>query len=199
MRLPNLETQERAVSRVAHLVRNVSAALDAAGIPYAVIGGNAVAAWVATVDEDAVRATKDVDLLVRRSDMAAIAAAVEPLNLYADEAGGIPVLLDRDRPKPSAGVHLIYADEKVRSRDLRPAPDVTGATRLAAGFKVIDLASLVRMKLEAFRRVDQVHLEDMLRLGLIDRALAHQLPSDLLPRLREVRDTMDWSTPPPEF
>ncbi|MEP0848407.1 MAG: hypothetical protein HRF50_16485 [Phycisphaerae bacterium] len=55
------------------------------------------------------------------------------------------------------------------------------------------------MKLEAFRRVDQVHLEDLLQPGLIDRALTRQLPADLLPRLREARDTMDWCTPPPAF
>lgn len=94
------------------MVRNVSAALDAAGISFAVIGEIAVAGWVATGGEDAVRATKDVDLLVRPGDMAAIDAAVEPLHLHVDKAGGIPVLLDRDDPKRSARVHLSYANEE---------------------------------------------------------------------------------------
>ena len=40
-----------------------AAALNQAGIPYAVVGGNAVASWVATVDAGAVRNTRDVDLL----------------------------------------------------------------------------------------------------------------------------------------
>lgn len=57
-----------AVDRVEHRLHRVTAALDAAGVPYAVIGGNAVAAWVGRVDLAATRATKDVDLLVCRDD-----------------------------------------------------------------------------------------------------------------------------------
>jgi hypothetical protein len=34
-----------------------------------VAGGNAVAAWVATVDPSAVRNTQDVDILLRRADL----------------------------------------------------------------------------------------------------------------------------------
>lgn len=54
-----------AVERVQQRLRKVTAALDAAG---AVVGGNAVAAWVGRVDPGATRATKDVDILVRRAD-----------------------------------------------------------------------------------------------------------------------------------
>src|SRR5690606_32409782 len=49
-----------AVERVERRLRLVAGALDAAGIPYAVIGGNAVAAWVGRVDPGATRATRDV-------------------------------------------------------------------------------------------------------------------------------------------
>ena len=55
------------------------------------------------------------------------------------------------------------------------------------------------MKLEAFRRIDQVHVEDLLRSGLIDKSLAERLPEDLRNRLREIRDTMEWFTEPPSF
>ncbi len=46
-----------------------TAALEAAGVPCAVIGGNAVATWVAQRDAGAVRAPRDVDLLMRRADL----------------------------------------------------------------------------------------------------------------------------------
>ena len=51
-------------------------ALRQAGIPHVVVGGNAVAAWVVRVDQEAVRNTKDVDLLVPRQDFERIVAGL---------------------------------------------------------------------------------------------------------------------------
>src|SRR5205814_1495148 len=62
-----------AAEKVKERLRRATKALDAAGVPYAVAGGNAVAEWVARVDEDAVRTTRDVDLLIRRTDLPAAA------------------------------------------------------------------------------------------------------------------------------
>ena len=59
-----MERMWRAVEKVEQrLFRSVSA-LEDHGVPYAVIGGNAVAAWVAQVDEGAVRNTRDVDIVI---------------------------------------------------------------------------------------------------------------------------------------
>jgi hypothetical protein len=52
-------------------------ALAKQGGRYAVVGGNAVAAWVSRLDIAAVRNTRDVDLLLRREDMERAAAALE--------------------------------------------------------------------------------------------------------------------------
>lgn len=71
-----LDRMERAVAKVRERLLRATAALNQAGIHYAVVGGNAVASWVATVDEVAVRKTRDVDLLVRREDLPAITSAV---------------------------------------------------------------------------------------------------------------------------
>ncbi len=196
---PNFEWQVAAVNRVERLLKTVTAALDDAGIAYAVIGGNAVATWIATRDVGAVRATKDVDLLLRRSDLDRAETALSPHGFVRDEVLGIPVFLEAADPLPSQGVHVILANELVRDFAKHPAPDVTCAERSASGFLVLDLASLVTMKLEAYRRVDQVHIEDLLRVGLIDAALADKLPDDLRERLREIRDTMEWFTEPPVF
>ncbi|MEW6253116.1 MAG: hypothetical protein AB1716_20960 [Planctomycetota bacterium] len=61
-----------AMERVEQRLRTVTAALDAARIPYAVIGGNAVATWVAQVDPAATRTTKAVDLLITEAVRAAL-------------------------------------------------------------------------------------------------------------------------------
>ena len=73
--------------------------------------------------------------------------------------------------------------------DLLPVPDVTKASRAAEGYLVLDLASLVTMKLLAFRRRDQVHIEDMLELGLITPEIESSLPDELKKRLEIIRTT----------
>src|SRR5881275_2407823 len=96
-----LDRMERAVAKVRERLLRATAALNQAGIPYAVVGGNAVASWVATVDEGAVRNTRDVDLLVRRSDLPAVTAALEQVGFVADEL--LDVVMFREGPagKPS--------------------------------------------------------------------------------------------------
>jgi hypothetical protein len=63
--LQSWERTIRAVDRVRERLSRATAALEKAGIAYAVAGGNAVAAWVGRVDQAAVRFTQDVDLLIR--------------------------------------------------------------------------------------------------------------------------------------
>ena len=67
-----LDRMVRAVEKVRiRLLRTVKA-LDDADIPYAVIGGNAVTAWVSRIDEAAIRNTQDVDILIQRGDLESV-------------------------------------------------------------------------------------------------------------------------------
>ena len=66
-----------AAEEVKQRMLRTTAVLDAAGVPYAVIGGNAVATWIGSMDPDAVRGTKDVDILLRRDDLNAFLRFVE--------------------------------------------------------------------------------------------------------------------------
>ena len=61
-----IERMLRPVELVRDRLRRTAAALEQAKVPYAVIGGNAVAAWVTRVDPSAVRFTQDVDILINR-------------------------------------------------------------------------------------------------------------------------------------
>src|SRR3954468_20463210 len=72
-----LDRMERAVAKVRERLLRATAALNQAGVPYAVVWGDGVASWVATVDEGAVRNTRDIDLLVRRDDLPVVTAALE--------------------------------------------------------------------------------------------------------------------------
>src|SRR5271157_3511844 len=53
----SLERMVRAVEKVRIRLLRAATALEQAKVPYAVVGGNAVAAWVSRVDESAVRNT----------------------------------------------------------------------------------------------------------------------------------------------
>jgi hypothetical protein len=188
--IPDFGGQVIAVNRVEELLKKVSTALEEAGIEHAVIGGNAIAAWVSTADPGATRATKDVDILVRRADMEKLRAALDPIGLIPADALGVWMFIERAHPSPRTGVRLVFANEIIRPHYKYPAPDPANAARSALGFRVIDLLALVTMKLQAFRRINQVHIEDLSRVGLIDDALAAQLPADLRDRLDEIRRTM---------
>ena len=179
-----------AVNRVEKLLRKTAKALDTAKIRYAVVGGNAVAAWVATVDPEAVRATKDLDVLVRRKDLPDVTAALRTIGMVPVEVMGVMMFVDRRRPNPRSGVHIVFANEHIRPHYAYPAPSTSRATLAAEGFLVLDLPALVRMKLQAFRRVDQVHIEDMLAAGLIGARMIRGLPADLRKRLRSIQETM---------
>lgn len=177
-----------AVQRVEELVRKVAAALDAAGVTYALIGGNAIAAWVATVDAEAVRATKDVDILIRRADLAALGRALAPLDLMAVEVLGVHMFVDRDHPSPKSGVHVVVGNELIRPHYQHPAPDPAEATRVA-DFRVLNLPALVAMKLESFRDIDRAHVRDLLSVGLIGDELGRELPDDLRAKLQTILGT----------
>jgi hypothetical protein len=177
----------RAVEKVKERLLRAAAALDRAGVPYAVIGGNAVAAWVSRVDEAAVRNTRDVDLLLRRADLGAAKAALEAAGFVYRHAASIDMFLDGPGAKARDAVHVIFAGEKVRPDDILPAPEVT-ESEATASFRVVALDALVRMKLTSFRDKDRMHLRDMLDVGLIDASWRDRLPPEPAARLQELLD-----------
>ncbi len=174
-----------AVEAVRDRACRAAAALQQAGIGHVVIGGNAVAAWVARVDREAVRNTKDVDLLVRRPDFERVVAVLEQAGFVHQNVAGVDLFLDGPQGSVRSAIHVVFAGEKVRPEYLLPAPDVTEA-EAGPGFPVPTLDALVRMKLTSFRLKDQVHLLDMLGVGLIDETWSGRLPAELAARLHEL-------------
>lgn len=176
-----------AAEKVKERLRRATMALDNAGVPYAVAGGNAVAEWVARVDEDAVRNTRDVDLLVRRIDLPAAQTALEAAGFVYYQMLDVEMFIDGPQGRPSGGVHIHFAGEKVRPEYEHASPDVDESER-AAEFQVTTLVALVRMKLIANRRKDQVHLLDLIGVGLIDATWPARFPPLLGNRLQQLLD-----------
>jgi hypothetical protein len=176
-----------AAEKVKERLRRATRALDAAGVPYAVAGGNAVAEWVGRVDEDAVRNTRDVDILVQRADLPAVRAALEAVGFIYQQVLDIDLFIDGPQGKPSGGIHLLFAGEKVRRDDDHILPTLNESER-ASEFQVANLEAVVRMKLTAWRDKDRTHLRDLIGVGLLDTTWPARFPPPLGARLQQLLD-----------
>jgi hypothetical protein len=179
-----------AVEKVRDRLRRTCRALEVAKIPYAIAGGNAVAIWVAEVDEAAVRNTQDVDILLRRRDLDRARDAMAAAGFIYRQASSIDMFLDGPGAKARDAVHVAFAGEKVRSEYLLAAPDVDESRPSPHG-QALQLEPLVRMKLTSFRLKDRVHLLDLIHVGLIDATWVQRLPEELGGRLQELLDNPD--------
>jgi hypothetical protein len=188
------ERMIRAVEKVRERLLRAARALGAARVPYAVAGGNAVAAWVSRVDETAVRNTRDVDILLRRADLEAARRALEAVGFVyrrvasLGQPDGLDLFLDGPNASVRDALHIIFAREKVRSDSLVPSPDVS-ESELGDAFQLVNLEALVRMKLAAFRDKDRTHLRDLIEVGLIDAGWLNRLPDELGKRLQSLLQT----------
>ena len=179
----SLERMVDAVEKVRQRLLRACGALEAAGVPYAVAGGNAVAVWVSRVDDSAVRNTQDVDILIRRENFEQAKAALEQTGFVYRHAAGLDVFLDGVGAKAREAVHLVFANEKVREHESQANPDVVESEK-ARQFRVLTLEALVRIKLTAFRDKDRVHLRDLIEVGLLDAMWLDRVPGELRERLR---------------
>ena len=149
-----------------------------------------MASWVASIDEGAVRNTRDVDLLVRRGDLPTVTEVLKGAGFIAGDVLDVVMFRDGSEGKPSEAVHLLFCGEKTRPGQLLPEPEID-TVEDPADFRVIKLESLVAMKLTLYRRKDQVHVQDLISVGLIDASWLTKLPPQLAERLKQILDTPD--------
>ena len=185
-----LQRMVDAVELVRQRLLRASGALAKAGVDYAVVGGNAVATWVATVDRAAVRNTQDVNILIRRSDFDIVKRALESVGFVDCNVAGVDLFLDGADASPRDAVHVIFAGEYVRPGEPAVNPDVTESVA-DKEFRLLNLDALVRIKLTAFRDKDRTHLRDLIGIGLVDQSWTSSLPPALAERLQSILDTPD--------
>ncbi len=181
---------EKAVEKVKDRLRRVTSALNAAGIPYAVIGGLAVQHWVSQVDESVVRNTQDVDIILNESDLAKAIPVLESAGFLYRQSAGITMFLDGPDAKARDAVHVVFAGKKVRDEYSEPVPNLDEFTWIENA-RTLPFAELVKMKLTSFRRKDQVHLLDMISIGLVDATWLDRFSPELQGRLQELLNDPD--------
>lgn len=181
------ERIERSVEKVRDRLTRVTRALNAQGIPYAVIGGNAVQHWVSQVDESVVRNTRDVDLILNEKDLSRAIPALESVGFIYRRSAGVTMFLDGPKAKARDAVHVVFAGKKVREDYPEPVPEID-RYELIGDVRTLPFDRLIAMKLTSFHDKDRVHIRDMISVGLIDASWLDRLGPQLRIRLKELLD-----------
>jgi len=169
-------------------MRQFHRVLEAAGIPYRIVGGMAIFIHVFEQDPLKARLTRDVDAAVARVDLPRIITAAEKGGFRYRHAAGIDMLMDGEKPSARSAVHLLFTGERVRPEDAESVP-ASQPVPTQEGILIAPVGDLVRMKLTSFRLKDKVHIQDLDGVGLITAEIEASLPEALRERLKEVRAT----------
>jgi hypothetical protein len=178
----NTSFEERLFNLVG-ILHKITDALIAENIPYEVIGGLAVLIHVEEANPEHTTLTRDVDLIVRRSDLERIKLTAARNGFRFRHAMGVDRLIHGDEHPAKNAVHLIFSGEK--------ASPIEPERKLIHGKEVmvIPVADLVQMKLTSNRDKDRVHIRSMDAAGLFTDEAEGRLTPELLSRLKHIRET----------
>jgi hypothetical protein len=173
---------EERIFALVGILESIAVPLDAARIPYELIGGGAVMVHVDRIDNSAVRNTKDLDIMVNRADL-------DHIRFTFRRAAGLGMLMPAGETNARNAVHLVFTGERVRPDQALPNPALRPERLSMYGVEVavIPVADLVGMKLSSHRHIDIVHVDDMDQVGLITPEVEQALVPVLWARLEEIR------------
>jgi hypothetical protein len=182
--------EERLFALVGTLER-IAKPLTAEKIPYELIGGGAVMVQVHRVEPSAVRNTKDIDIMVHRSDLQRIKEVAQCHGFTFRHAASLDMLLPHGETQARNAVHLVFSGEKVRPNQAVANPPIRPEQLSIHGVEVavIPVVDLVQMKLSNNRDIDRVHVRDLDSVGLITPEVETTLEPVLRVRLDEIRST----------
>lgn len=186
----NLMFEERLFDLVG-VLHKITDPLMAEEVPHELVGGLAVLVHVEEADPTHSVLTRDIDLMIRRSDLERVQEIASQNGFRFRHAAGLDMLLYGDTDSAKNAVHLIFSGEKVRPSQTTPNPGIHPETKRILGESVfvISVLDLARMKLSAYRDKDRVHIRSMDAAGLITPQVETALPSELRARLQHIRET----------
>lgn len=179
---------ERAQRLVHERLLRIANALGLRDIPYLVIGGKAVQYWILKLRGDGDRGTPHVDLLINRRDLDRTVTCLACLGFKHYPVGNCHRFRDVQQPSRLPAVQLFFAGEKYKEIDQFPNPELGSGAWAEEGFRVVSLDDLARMKLNAYRRVDKLHLYDLINAEVLGREWCGRVPPALADRLRHLLD-----------
>jgi hypothetical protein len=172
-------------------LQKLSVPLEKAGVPHELVGGLAVFVHVENADSTHSSLTRDIDLMIERTDLPRVVAVAESQGFRFRHSAGLDMLLYGETNSARNAVHLLFAREKVKEAQLDENPPIRPIRAGVHGqeFLVIPVVDLVRMKLNSYRDKDRVHIRGMEAAGLISGEIAAELTDEQRERLAHIRET----------
>jgi hypothetical protein len=182
---------EQRLFELAGTLHRIAQPLESEHIPHELIGGLAVLIHVEEADPTHAMLTRDVDLMIQRTDLPRVIEIAQRNGFRFRHSAGLDMLLFGETDSARNAVHLIFSGEKVKASQAAPNPAIDPVKKKMLGqdVSVVALPDLVSMKLSAYRLKDQVHVQALDAAGLITPAVEQALPEELRIRLRHVRET----------
>ncbi len=173
------------------ILHKITETLNTQLIPHELIGGLAVLIYVEEANPELTALTRDVDLMVNRSDLEQIKETAGEGGFRFRHTAGVDMLIYGPTESARNAVHLLFSGEDVRPTQASPNPPIRPERKRVHGKEVlvIPLVDLIRMKLSANRLKDQVHIQSMDAAGLITPDAEATLTPELAARLKRVRET----------
>jgi predicted nucleotidyltransferase len=181
---------EKRMSNLVSLLHKITRVLTVHRVPYELIGGLAVMVYIEEASPEHTPLTRDVDLMIDRSDLERTIKAAEEQGFRYRHAAGVDMLLPEAAQKAIHAVHLLFSGEKVSPNQAVPNPPIRPRNKSVEGGQVmvIPIEDLIIMKLSSFRLKDQVHIKAFDAASLILPSLEKRLNSQLAERLRYIRN-----------
>ncbi|MDX2178497.1 MAG: hypothetical protein SFV18_02815 [Bryobacteraceae bacterium] len=157
--------------------------MDGVGVPYQVVGGVAVNAYLLREHRDLTFVPGPIDFLLEREHLALVVAAVEREGYATQKALGSHDIICPGQHTALA-MHIIFARERTKSTQPLVNPEVRPERKdfFGVSIPVIPLDDLILMKLTSFRPKDVVYLQTLADAGLITEQIVDSLPEVLRPR-----------------
>jgi hypothetical protein len=165
------------------VLHKITGALTAGNIAHEVVGGLAVLIHVEEANPELTSLTRDVDLMVRRSDLERIKLAAAEHGFRYRHAAGADMLIYGEAESARNAIRLIFRGAEVGP--IQPERKQIHGKEVM----VISVAGLVRMKLTSYRDKDRVHIRSLDAAGLLTNEIEFQLAPELAARLQHIRET----------
>ncbi len=182
---------EQRLANLVSVLQKIAHILDRHQIPYEVVGGLAVTIYIDEVSPEATPLTRDVDLMIHRSDLERTKAAAAKEGFRFCHTAGVDMLIYGPVESARSAIHLVFSGERVTPKQVLPNPAISPVQKVVEGdtVDVIALPDLLRMKLSAYRLKDQLHVQIIDAAGLITPEVAKALAPELQVRLKAVRES----------